>query len=127
MKRFSDEHAWVDVAEGTATTGITAYAAEELGDINFVELPDVGSVLAQGELLCVVESVKAASDVFAPVGGTVVAVNKRLDTEPQLINDGAEKDGWICRLEEVDESELDGLMTEEEYELFVAGDDEDGA
>jgi len=125
MKRFSDEHAWVEYQDGIATTGITAYAAEELGEINFVELPDMGAVLAQGEMLCVVESVKAAADVFAPIGGTVVAVNKRLDSEPQLINDAAERDGWICRLEEVDETELDNLMDEEEYEVFVAGEDDD--
>lgn len=124
MKRFSDEHAWVEYENGLATIGITAYAAEELGEINFVELPELGIVLSQGEMLCVVESVKAASDVFAAVGGTVIAVNQRLDQEPQLINDAAEKDGWICRLDEVDESELDSLMNEEAYELFVSGDDD---
>jgi glycine cleavage system H protein len=119
MKRFSEDHEWVEWDNGIATIGITAYAAEEMGDITFVELPEKGVVFAQGDSLCVVESVKAAADVFAPVGGTVAQVNQRLDESPGLINTSPEKEGWICRLVEVDESELDSLMTEEQYEQFL--------
>jgi len=125
MKRFSEEHEWVELEGGVGAVGITAYAAEELGDITFVELPEVGVVLAQGEALCVIESVKAASDVFVPIGGTVTEVNMRLEEEPGLVNESPEKDGWICKLDEVDESDMDSLMTEDEYDQFVAGDAEE--
>jgi len=129
MKRFTEEHVWVEMKEGAAMVGITAYAAEELGEITFLELPEVGVVLAQGDTLCVIESVKTASDVFAPIGGTVAGVNERLALDPGLINASPEKDGWICRLEEVDESEIDGLMNEAQYEELVAaeGEEEEGA
>ncbi|MBT3376217.1 MAG: glycine cleavage system protein GcvH [Lentisphaerae bacterium] len=124
MKRFSEEHEWVELVEGTATVGITAYAASELGDITFIELPETGVVLGQGEVLCVVESVKAASDVFVPIGGTIVEVNGKLEEEPELLNESAENDAWICRLNEVDASEMEGLMTEREYETFTSSDDD---
>lgn len=119
MKRYSEEHEWVEVVDGVATVGISAYAAEELGDITFVELPDVGLVVGQGDALCVVESVKAASDVFSPIGGTVQAVNLALEEDPGIVNASADRDGWICKLTEVEESDLDNLMTEEEYEELV--------
>ncbi len=125
MKRYSEEHQWVELEAGVATVGITAYAAEELGEITFIELPENGTVLAQGDALCVVESVKAASDVFAPVGGTIREVNANLEKDPGLMNDSPERDAWICRLEEVDEAEVNALMTEAEYEEFVASDDDD--
>lgn len=125
MKRFSEEHEWVEVKGGIATMGITTYAAEELGDITFVELPTVGTVVAQGESLCVIESVKAASDVFSPIGGTVKEVNMALEDDPGLINASAEKEGWICKLEDIDTGELDSLMTESEYEAFTEGDGEE--
>ena len=125
MQRYSEEHQWVETDKGVATVGITAYAAEELGDITFVELPEVGIVLTQSEPLCVVESVKAASDVFAPIGGTIAAVNDRLEENPALINASPERDGWICRLKEFDPSEMVEMMTEEEYEAFLAGEDDD--
>ena len=124
MKRFSEEHEWVELVEGTATVGITAYAGSELGDITFIELPETGVVLGQGEVLCVVESVKAASDVFVPIGGTIVEVNGKLEEEPELLNESAENDAWICRLNEVDASEMEGLMTEREYETFTSSDDD---
>jgi len=125
MKRFSEEHEWVELVDGIATVGITAYAAAELGDITFIELPEVGIVLGQGEALCVVESVKAASDVFVPIGGTIVAVNSKLEEEPEQINDSPENDAWICRLNEVDASEMDALMTEKDYETFTSSDESD--
>jgi len=125
MKRFSEEHEWVEVKGEVATVGLTAHAASELGDITFIELPTVGAVFAQGDVLCVVESVKAASDVFIPIGGTVVEVNTKLESEPERINDSPEKAGWICRLSEFDEAELESLLSEQEYEQFVAEEDED--
>ena len=125
MKKYSEEHQWVEVGNGVATVGITAYAAEELGEISFVELPEKGIVFAQGDSMCVIESVKAASDVFAPVGGTVLEVNQRLEKEPDIINDSPEREGWICRLSELDERELESLMTDAEYEAFVAGEEEE--
>ena len=124
MKRFSEEHEWVEVENGVATVGITGYAAEELGDITFVELPERGVVLAQGEALCVIESVKTATDVFVPVGGTISQVNDKLEEEPEVINASPEREGWICKLEEVDEGELESLMTEEEYEAFTSSEDD---
>jgi len=125
MKKFSEEHEWVEIEDGVATVGITAYAAEELGEITFVELPGKGVVLGQGDSLCVVESVKAASDVFVPIGGTIMEVNGRLEEEPELVNESPEGEGWICKLSEVDEGELENLMTEREYEAFVAVDDDE--
>jgi glycine cleavage system H protein len=119
MKRFSEEHQWVEYENGRATMGITAYAAEELGEITFVELPEQGLVVSQGDAICVVESVKAASDVFAPIGGTICEVNVKLETSPGPLNDTPESLGWICRLEEVEESDLENLMTESQYESFI--------
>jgi glycine cleavage system H protein len=119
MKRFSEEHQWVEYKNGRATMGITAYAAEELGEITFVELPEQGLVVSQGDAICVVESVKAASDVFAPIGGTISEVNLKLETDPTPLNDTPESLGWICRLDEVEESDLENLMTESQYETFT--------
>ncbi|MCK5803975.1 MAG: glycine cleavage system protein GcvH [Lentisphaeria bacterium] len=119
MKLFSEDHQWVEIENGVATIGITAYAAEELGEITFVELPDDGLVVSQGDVLCVVESVKAASDVFAPLGGTVTEVNRKLEKSVEHINSSPERLGWICRLEEVDESEMDNLMTEAQYDGYT--------
>jgi len=124
MKRFSDDHQWVQYEPGRATVGISAYAADELGEITFVELPEVGFVVGQGDVLCIVESVKAASDVYAPVGGTVVEVNQALETQPGLVSESPESRGWICRLEEVVESDLESLMTDAQYEAFL-GDEND--
>lgn len=119
MKRFSEDHLWLEYEGEVTTVGITAHAAEELGEVCFVELPEIGAVLAQGDAFCVVESDKAASDVFCPVDGTVTEVNERLEENPGLVNDSAEGEGWLCRLGEVDEAELDGLLTEVAYERFL--------
>mgnify|MGYP000887714263 CR=1 FL=1 len=123
MKRYSEDHQWVKYENGRATVGITAYAADELGDITFVELPEVGLVVGQGDVLCVVESAKAASDVYAPVGGTVAEVNRALDASPITVSDSPESRGWICRLVEVDESELENLMTDAQYEELLDEDE----
>lgn len=117
---FTDEHEWVDVEGETATIGITDYAQEQLGDIVFVETPEVGSELSQGDDAAVVESVKAASDVYAAVSGTIVEVNEALEDEPALVNNSAEEDGWFFRLTLSDTDELGDLMDEKAYKAFVA-------
>ena len=118
---FTDEHEWIEVDGTTATVGITDYAQGQLGDIVFVEVPAAGTVVKKGGDAAVVESVKAASDVYAPVTGTVTEGNGALDGDPALVNSDAEGDGWFFRLELSDPSELDGLMDDATYKAFVAG------
>lgn len=108
--RYSKEHEWVRADAGNATIGITSFAADELGDIVFIELPEVGSELTQFGTFGVVESVKAVSDLYAPVSGTVVEVNEALRDAPELLNSDPFGAGWIARVELSDESGLDGLM-----------------
>ncbi|MCE7795887.1 glycine cleavage system protein GcvH [Sphingobium sufflavum] len=117
---FTDEHEWIDVSGDIATVGITDYAQEQLGDIVFVELPAEGKVFAKGDDAAVVESVKAASDVYAPISGEVVEANGALEDEPALVNSDAEEDGWFFKLRLTDTSELDELMDEAAYKEFVA-------
>lgn len=119
MKLYAKSHEWIEVADGSATVGISKFAAEELGDVTYLELPEVGTVLKAGEVLGSVESVKAASEIFAPAGGTVSAVNEALETDPALVNQSAEGDGWICRLEKINTADLDTLMNEAAYLEFV--------
>ncbi|MEW4449070.1 glycine cleavage system protein GcvH [Qipengyuania sp. JC766] len=118
---FTDEHEWIDVEGDEATVGITDYAQEQLGDIVFVELPEVGTVLEAGKDAAVVESVKAASDVYAPIGGEVIEVNGSLEDEPALVNSSAEEDGWFFKLTLSDKSELEGLMDDKAYKSFLDG------
>jgi glycine cleavage system H protein len=118
--RFSKDHEWVDVDGDTATIGITAYAAEQLGDVVFVELPEPGKTVRAGDPLAVVESVKAASDVFAPVSGEVVHTNVALGETPETVNDGPESAGWFVKIKLTDPSQLDGLMDRSGYEAFLA-------
>jgi len=118
--RYSEEHEWVLVADGVATIGITDHAQEELGDIVFVELPAVGAVLAKAGTLGVVESVKAVSDVYAPVGGTVVTVNEQLTSKPEIINEDPYGEGWMVKVTISDASEVDDLMSATQYRDFVA-------
>ncbi|MET0137845.1 MAG: glycine cleavage system protein GcvH [Sphingobium sp.] len=117
---FTDQHEWIDVSGDIATVGITDYAQEQLGDIVFVELPDEGKEFNKGDDAAVVESVKAASDVYAPIAGEVVEINGALDDEPALVNSDAEEDGWFFKLRIADTSELDDLMDERAYKEFVA-------
>lgn len=119
MKYYSADHECVWLEGEVAYVGISKHAAEELGDITYVELPSVGQDLILGDTLGVVESVKAASDVYAPVSGTVIAVNDRLVDDPGLINNSAEEEGWICKLDNIDHDELDELMNEEAYEKYL--------
>ena len=116
---FTDEHEWIDVEGETATVGITDYAQEQLGDIVFVELPSVGTTLDKGGDAAVVESVKAASDVYAPIAGEVTEGNAALEDEPALGNTSPEEDGWFFRMSIADAGELEGLMDEAAYKEFV--------
>ncbi|HZK99576.1 MAG TPA: glycine cleavage system protein GcvH [Caulobacteraceae bacterium] len=118
--RFSKDHEWVEVAGDVATVGITAYAAEQLGDVVFVELPAEGATVKAGENLAVVESVKAASDVYAPVSGEVTASNPALTDNPETVNDSPEAAGWFVRIKLADPAEADGLMDRAAYEAFLA-------
>lgn len=117
---FTDEHEWIEVEDDTATVGITDYAQEQLGDIVFVELPEVGTTLDKGGDAAVVESVKAASDVYSPITGEVTEINETLEEEPGLVNSSPEEDGWFFRMTIADQDEFDGLMDEAAYKEFVA-------
>ncbi len=118
---FTEDHEWIDVDGDTATVGITDYAQSQLGDIVFVEVPAEGASLTKGGDAAVVESVKAASDVYSPVSGTVIEGNPALEADPALVNTAPEGDGWFFTLAISDASELDGLMDEGSYKDFVAG------
>ena len=121
MKRYSKEHEWVELQGTEAVMGITAYAAAELGDITYVEVPAIGKKVNVNDVLCVVESEKAASDVYAPVGGEVCAVNGNLDADPALVNQSSEDKGWFCRLKGVAQAEFYALMTADQYAAYTAG------
>ncbi len=114
---FSESHEWVSVDEsGLATIGITDHAQSLLGDLVFVELPEQGHGVKKGQEVAVVESVKAASDVYAPLSGTVVAVNSRLEDAPELVNQSPEQEGWLYQLKMTDKDELKALMSFEAYQ-----------
>jgi glycine cleavage system H protein len=119
MKKYSKEHEWVEIIDGKAIIGVSVFAAKALGDVTYVELPEVDDVFTQDEQFGVIESVKSASDVFMPIGGTVTEVNEDLDDAPEIINESPEDKGWICKLSDFDTSELDSLMTAEEYDKFT--------
>jgi glycine cleavage system H protein len=119
--KFTEEHEWVLIEGDVATIGISNYAQEQLGDVVFVELPDVGKELAKGDEAAVVESVKAASEVYAPITGEVVEINGVLDETPAKVNEDAQGDGWFVKLKLSDASELDELMDEAAYNTFTAG------
>jgi glycine cleavage system H protein len=118
---FTDEHEWIEVDGNSATVGITDYAQSQLGDIVFAEVPAVGAKLSKGGDAAVVESVKAASDVYAPVTGTVTEGNDALADDPALVNSDPEGSGWFFKLELDDVSELNGLMDAAAYKAFVDG------
>jgi glycine cleavage system H protein len=117
--RYSEEHEWATVDENVATIGITDYAQEQLGDIVYIELPETGTQVTKGDKFGVVESVKAVSDLYSPVTGTVVTVNTGLPNTPETINEEPYGDGWMIRVEMSDPEELDDLMTAAEYEKFI--------
>ena len=115
--KYTESHEWVSVEDnGNSRIGVSDHAQEALGDLVFVELPAVGDEISQGDPCAVVESVKAASDIYAPVSGLVIAVNEDLDAEPALINSDPYGDGWLFELELTDSEELDGLKDAEAYE-----------
>jgi glycine cleavage system H protein len=119
--RYSKDHEWVKVDGDTATVGITHYAQEQLGDVVFVELPEVGKKVEQGKELATVESVKAASEVYAPISGEVVEVNSALTDAPATVNEEAQGKGWFAKLKIADKGQLAGLMDEAAYKKFVEG------
>ena len=119
-RKFTDEHEWIAVDGDIGTVGVSDYAQNQLGDIVFVELPEVGRALARGEEAAMIESVKAASELYAPVDGEVTAVNPRLADEPELVNSDPTGEGWFLRLRIADRGQLDGLMDGEAYRRFVA-------
>ena len=118
-RRYTDEHEWIALDGDVAAVGVSAYAQEQLGDVVFVELPKVGRVLAQGEEAAVIESVKAASELYAPVAGEVVAVNERLAAEPGLVNADPTGEGRFLRLRVADPAQIAGLMDGDAYRAFV--------
>jgi len=117
---YTEAHEWVSPdGDGSARIGISDHAQEALGDLVFVELPAVGDEISQGDPCAVVESVKAASDIYAPVSGKVMAINEDLDADPAIINSDPYDDGWLFELELIDDAELDGLMSAEAYEASL--------
>jgi len=119
-RRYTSDHEWIALDGDVATVGISAFAQEQLGDVVFVELPDPGKVVKQGDEAAVVESVKAASEVYAPVSGEIVEVNAALTDAPELVNSDPTGKGWFLRMKISDPAELDGLMDEAAYAAFVA-------
>jgi len=116
---YSEDHEWIEVDGDTGTVGITDYAQEQLGDVVFVELPEIGRTVIKGDDMAVVESVKAASEIYAPVGGEVVAVNQALEDNPAAVNEDAEGGGWFVRLKLADAAELEDLMDAAAYAAFA--------
>ncbi len=117
--RYSEEHEWVGVEGDVATVGISEFAQEQLGDLVFVELPEVGAEVSAGEQIAVVESVKAASEVFTPVSGEIVEVNGAIVEEPGGVNGDAEGDGWLFKIKLSNPSEIDELMDAKAYAAFI--------
>lgn len=118
--RYTRDHEWVRLDGDVATVGITNYAQEQLGDVVFVELPAIGKRLAKGDEAAVVESVKAASEVYAPVSGEVVEVNSTLEGEPAKVNEDAEGAAWFLKIKVAERREFEGLMDEAQYKAFLA-------
>lgn len=118
---FTQDHEWIEVEGDTGTVGITDYAQGQLGDITFVDLPAVGQAVTKGDSVSVVDSVKAASDVYTPVSGEVTDVNEALGDEPELVNSDAEVGGWLFRVKLSDTGELASLMDEAAYKGYVEG------
>ncbi|UXN02767.1 MULTISPECIES: glycine cleavage system protein GcvH [unclassified Bartonella] len=116
---YTEDHEWMSVEGDIATVGITIHAQEQLGDLVFVELPDVGKTVAKGDAIVVVESVKAASDVYAPVDGEVIEINEALSSDPSLVNQSAEDAGWLWRMKLSDKSQLDSLLDKAAYDALV--------
>ena len=122
--KYASSHEWARLEEdGTVTVGITDHAQEALGDVVFVEVPDIGASIAAGDEAGVVESVKAASDIYAPIGGEVIAVNEQLEDEPETVNSDPYNNGWFFKLQPLDTSELEKLLGAQDYQAQCAEDD----
>ena len=113
--KFTDSHEWIDTKDGVSVVGVTIYAQKELGDIVYVELPKVGKQIKKGDAAAVLESTKAAADVYAPVSGTIIAVNTELSQRPELVNTSPEQEGWLFKLTLSDAKELDSLLDSSAY------------
>ena len=118
---YSEDHEWINVESGVGTVGITDYAQNALGDIVFVEVPEVGDDFTKGDEVAVVESVKAASEIYSPVAGEITAVNEDLEDNAALVNSSPDGDGWFFKIKISDESELEDLMDAAGYKAFIAG------
>ena len=118
---YTKEHEWAKIEGNQATVGITDYAQSTLGDITFIELPEVGAEVAQSDALAAVESVKAASDVYAPLSGKVIKVNQLLESSPEIINQSPYEDGWLVVIELKDESEKEKLLDHSSYKTYIEG------
>lgn len=116
---YTEEHEWIVVEGDVATVGITNYAQEQLGDVVFIELPDVGDEVEKDGNSVVVESVKAASDVYAPIGGTITEINESLAGEPEIVNKSAESKGWLYKMTIANPAELEGLLDLEAYKVLT--------
>ncbi|WP_062199577.1 glycine cleavage system protein GcvH [Massilibacterium senegalense] len=121
--RYSKEHEWVKVEDGKVIVGITEFAQSELGDIVFVDLPETDEIIAPNESFGSVESVKTVSELYAPVGGKIVAVNEELEDAPELVNESPYENGWMIEIKADNLTELDALLTAEQYEAFIKGDE----
>ena len=119
--KYTKEHEWVRLQGSNATVGITEFAQSELGEIVFVDLPELGKQVKAGETLCVVESTKAASDVYAPISGKVVEVNSQLSSSPEQVNQSPFESGWLVKIEPASETEISKLMSAEEYSTIIGG------
>jgi glycine cleavage system H protein len=118
---YSKDHEWVEIEGNVGVIGITDYAQHQLGDITFIEMPEVGSEIKQFSIFCTIESVKAASDVYAPVSGKIKEINEVLEDTPEIINKNPEREGWIAKVEVSNLGELDNLMNKSAYEEYVKG------
>lgn len=119
-RRYTKEHEWVRLDDGAGTVGLTDYAQDQLGDIVYVDLPALGTAVKQFDKLGEIESVKAVSDLYAPVSGEVVEVNEAVNDHPELVNESPYQEGWLVRLRLADPAELDALLTAEQYDALVA-------
>ncbi len=120
-RKYTKEHEWIKIDGNNAIVGITDFAQDQLTDVVFVELPEDGKQINQNDNLCVVESVKSVSDIFSPISGEIVEVNKALENSPALVNNDPFEDGWIVKLKVKNKTELDQLMTAEEYDKYLTG------
>ena len=118
-KKYTKDHEWILLEESVATIGISNHAQESLGDIVFIELPKIGKTIKAKQEICVIESVKAASDIYSPIDGEIIEVNKELEKDATIINQDAENKGWIFKIKVTEPNQLDDLMSAEDYSKFL--------